>query len=62
MQKTATIRIYRPWGANGTVVDVLYRGRVLASFDCNTELALINGARAWAVGQGFTRCKYTKGL
>lgn len=60
--KTATIKIYRPWGARGTVVDVLYRGRVLASFDCNDELSLINNARAWAVGQGFTRCKYIKGL
>lgn len=60
--KTATFRIYRPWGANGTVIDVLYRGRVLASFDCNTEIALIEGARVWALAQGFTRIKYTKGL
>jgi hypothetical protein len=31
--KTATIHIYNPFGTSELVGDVLYRGRVLASFD-----------------------------
>jgi hypothetical protein len=59
--KTATFKVYRPWLATGAVVDVLYRGRVLASFDCDDELNLMNRARVWATNQGFTRIKYLRG-
>ncbi len=68
--KTATIRIYNPFGTSELVGDVLYRGRVVASFDRSKPwvydqdglMSLPNAiglaCRRWADVNRFTHYKY----
>jgi hypothetical protein len=68
--KTATIRIYNPFGTSELVGDVLYRGRVLASFGrsepwvyqmdglTSQRIAIGLACRRWADVNRFTHYKY----
>ena len=68
--KTATIHIYNPFGTSELVGDVLYRGRVVASFDrskpwvydqdglMSSRKAIGLACRRWADVNRFTHYKY----
>ena len=56
--KTATIRVNHIFGTkNSFCADVMYRGKVLRSFDGHVPQDLCNSSRTWAHNQGFTLCK-----
>ena len=60
--KTATIRVNHIFGTRaGLCADIIYRGRLLKYFDGEDSKSLIEAARAWAQGQGFTHIKYIYG-
>lgn len=56
--KTATVRTNHIFGTkNSFCTDILYRGRLLASFTGDTAQNLHNQGRAWAHAHGFTHTK-----
>jgi hypothetical protein len=56
--KTATIRTNHVFGTKNTFCsDVLYRGRLIKTFNGDTAQNLTNAARAWAFANGFTHTK-----
>lgn len=63
--KTATIRIYTPWGARYPVADLLYRGALMRTFTQQDVLdwtlpakrSLREVAKAYAEARGFTHFK-----
>ena len=55
--KTATLCVYVSWGTDRKMVDVLYRNKVLYNFFGGTEADLIEAAKRWCRGQGFTNTK-----
>lgn len=56
--KTATFSIYSPFQANGSILDILYRGKLLFSFHGQHEIDLMEKAKQWAINQGFNKIKY----
>lgn len=59
--KSATLLTYTPYGTSHTAVDVLYRNRLLTSFEGFDKADLIGKATAWVLNQGFTGTKLVKG-
>jgi len=62
--KTAKISVYIIHGTFNYCVDVLYKRKILASFDrrvlpqsANQKQSLIDHATRWAMNTGFTRIK-----
>jgi len=60
--KTATIRINHIFGTSGEFcADVMYRGKLLHSFDGKIPNDLSKAAHQWAKNQGFTHMRVTFG-
>lgn len=64
MTKTATIRIYSIYGSSHIICDVLYRGKVLMSFDrrnLESHESVTEGLKqravSWITRNGFTNYK-----
>ena len=58
--KSATLFTYTPYGTSHTAVDVLYRNRLLTSFEGFDESELISKALQWTLNQGFSQNKIVK--
>jgi hypothetical protein len=57
--KTATVKIYRPYGASHKVLDICYRGNLLYRFEGHDLPELVSKAHTWIYNcdHGFTGTK-----
>ena len=58
--KTATLFTYTPYGTSYTAVDVMYRGRLMKTFQGLDTKDLIIKAVQWTLNQGFSQNKIVK--